>query len=78
MGSLAPEPEEATVSFVIRERAQSPDGEAADGDAPIGPLSDQWAEIGEEDCLYPPTNGEVEEAEVVIVSHHADRSTRKT
>ena len=76
---LAPEPEEASVTFVIRDEAQaaSADGDAAQGEVEGGPLADRWATVGAEDCLYAPTGGEVEEAEVAIVSRPAERRSRK-
>jgi hypothetical protein len=85
-GGLAPEPEEATVTFVIREEAPAAGAQgdterdpAAD-EAQDGRLSDQWATVGLEDHLHAPTGGQVEEAEVVIVSRHSrhrDRRSRK-
>jgi hypothetical protein len=76
---FAPEPEEASVTFVIREQvpAASANGDAAERDVQDGPLTDQWAAVGAEDCLYAPTGDEVEEAEVVIVSRPAERRSRK-
>jgi len=93
-GGLAPEPEEATVTFVIREQApaagaqsdterdteRDAEGDPAAGEVQDGRLSDQWATVGLEDHLYASTGGQVEEAEVVIISrhsHHRDRRTRK-
>jgi hypothetical protein len=76
-GSLVPEPEEATVTFVVREYAPAAgaegdtEGDRAAGEVQDGPLSDQWATVGLEDPLYAPTGGQVEEAEVVIVSRHS-------
>ena len=77
---LAPEPEEASVTFVIRDAAPaaSADGDATQGEAEGGPLTDRWAAVGAEDCLYAPTGGEVEEAEVAIVSRAPERRSRKT
>jgi hypothetical protein len=81
---FAPEPEEASVTFVIRDQAPpaSGDGEAAQGEATQGealggPLADQWATVGAEDCLYAATGDGVEEAEVVILSRPAGRRSRK-
>jgi hypothetical protein len=79
MDVFAPEPEGASVTFVIREQvpAASANGDAAQRDVQDGPLADQWAAVGAEDCLYAPTGDEVEEAEVVIVSRPAERRSRK-
>jgi hypothetical protein len=79
--ALAPEPEEATVTFVIREHlpAAGADDDPVHPDAQDG-LADRWAEVGGDDSLYAPTDGPIEEAEVVIVSRpsrHPDRHSRK-
>jgi hypothetical protein len=77
---LVPEPHEASVTFVIREEAPvaSAGGDAVPGAGQDGRLSDQWAAVGTEDSLYASTDGEVEEAEVVIVSRAPDRRSRGT
>jgi hypothetical protein len=79
IATLAPAPEEATVTFVIREHA--PAGHAG-SDVGEGvqeaPLSDQWAAVEAEDSLYPAASTEAEEAEVVIVTRRPDsRRSRK-
>jgi hypothetical protein len=69
-GRLVLEPEEATVTFVIRESAPAPstDGDSVERGPQDAPLSDQWTVVAAPDPLNSPT--EVEEAEVVIVSRH--------
>jgi hypothetical protein len=65
------EPEEASVTFVIRKPAPVPPGGAtargAEGQV-AGPSSRQWDEGGAEAPLLAPLDGDGEEAEVVIVS----------
>lgn len=69
-GDLAPELEEATVTFVIREDVPpaSADTGSPEAVAHDGPASDQWSKVDEKDSLYAPTGGQVEEAEVAIIS----------
>ena len=84
IGWPALEAEEASVTFVIREAAQLPlaGGGSAQGSATPGqagpPPPAQWAEGGAEEPLLSPLGGEVEEAEVVIVSRRtSERTSRK-
>jgi hypothetical protein len=76
------EPEEASVTFVIRKRAPLPAGGAtAQGGAEeqAGPPAPQWAESGAGEPLLALPDREVEEAEVVIVSRRAtERSSRRS
>ena len=77
--SLAPAPEEATVTFVIREHAPAAHAGSDRGEGvQEGPLSDQWAAVEAEGSLYPAASTEAEEAEVVIVTRRPDsRRSRK-
>jgi predicted flap endonuclease-1-like 5' DNA nuclease len=73
IGWPAPEAEEASVTFIIRELAPLPlaGGAPAQGGATpgqAGPPTAPSAESGAEEPLLLPLDGEVEEAEVVIVS----------
>jgi len=76
-GRLLPEPEEATVTFVIREPVLPASGDDHSGDARSRrPLSDRAAASGGvRDAHQSPTNSQAEEADVVIVSRPADRSS---
>lgn len=78
-GDLAPELKEATVTFVIREDARpaSADTGPPEAAAREGPVSDQWSKIDEEDSLFAPTGGQVEEADVVIVSRRLGLRPRR-
>jgi hypothetical protein len=74
-----PEPEEATVTIVIREPTHTGpiDDRSGEDEAQRGPLSDQWAAVGAEDSLYPQADGPAEEAEVAIVRHPSDTASAR-
>lgn len=76
-GRDLPEPEEATVTFVIRERVHAVDADSAERDEQAAPTAaEQAAAVEAADAPHAPPGVEAAEAEVVIVSRPAGRSAK--